>query len=65
MVAEVDHAAGEPAFVQELEAEPGPVGEEGAPEDGWVALHSAPVEVIAVVDRSKGKTASGNAVNAS
>ncbi|MFE9725631.1 DUF4765 family protein [Streptomyces sp. NPDC005794] len=36
-----------------------------APEDGWVALHSAPVEVIAVVDRSKGKTASGNAVNAS
>ncbi|WNO70247.1 DUF4157 domain-containing protein [Streptomyces sp. AM8-1-1] len=36
-----------------------------APEDGWVALHSAPVEVIAVVDRSKGKTATGNAVNAS
>ncbi|WP_143658709.1 DUF4157 domain-containing protein [Streptomyces sp. IMTB 2501] len=36
-----------------------------APEDGWVALHSAPVEVIAVVDRSKGKAASGNAVNVS
>ncbi|MFD3911867.1 DUF4765 family protein [Streptomyces sp. NPDC058603] len=36
-----------------------------APEDGWVALHSAPVEVIAVVDRSKGKSASGKAVNAS
>ncbi|RYJ29061.1 hypothetical protein CU044_2154 [Streptomyces sp. L-9-10] len=35
------------------------------PEDGWVALHSAPVEVIAVVDRSKGKSASGKAVNAS
>lgn len=37
----------------------------GDPEDGWVALPGAPVEVIAVVDRSMGKTASGTAVNAS
>ncbi|MFG3044926.1 DUF4765 family protein [Streptomyces sp. NPDC048241] len=35
------------------------------PEDGWVALPGAPVEVIAVVDRSAGKSTSGAAVNAS
>ncbi|MGW7255834.1 DUF4765 family protein [Streptomyces sp. NPDC054834] len=33
-------------------------------EEGWVALPGAPVEVVAIVDRSRGKT-QGRAVNAS